>query len=85
MAELKLLEEWCKRHVNTSRPKGCSMLASYTWVGVQGEILRYMGFLHMYKGVEQPTLQHYLNGWLLMDFLSFLQLRGVKPHCTTDG
>lgn len=85
MGWLQQLQQWSTTPIRLSRPRDTQMLAASSWAGVQGEVLRFLGFVHLHKGVEQPTLHHYLNGFLLVDFISFLQARGVLPQQQADA
>jgi hypothetical protein len=85
MGWLQQLQQWSTSPIRLSRPRETQMLAASSWAGVQGEVLRFLGFAHLHRGVEQPTLHHYLNGFLLVDFISFLQARGVQPQNLADA
>jgi hypothetical protein len=85
MAELQQLQAWSCTPLRIDRPREVSMLAATSWAGNQGEILRFLGFIHKHKGVQHPTLHHYLNGFLLADFISFLQARDIQPQQLADA
>lgn len=85
MGWVKQLHEWSTEPVRLSRPQGTQKLAASSWDGIQGEVLRFLGFAHQFRGVQQPTLHHYLNGFLLVDFISLLQARGVQPQQQADA
>jgi hypothetical protein len=85
MAWLQQLEAWSCAPLRFDRPREISMLAASSWAGNKGEILRFMGFIHLHKGVQEPKLHHYLNGFLLAEFISFLQARDLQPQQLADA
>jgi hypothetical protein len=83
-AALEGLRQWSRDFVRMDRPMDVDWLAFNSWKGNQGEMLRFLGFICKHKGVQQPTLHHYLNGFLLADFISFLKAREVDPNQLAD-
>lgn len=83
-AALEGLRQWSRDFVRMDRPMDVDWLAFSSWKGNQGEMLRFLGFICKHKGVQQPTLQHYLNGFLVADFISFLKAREVDPNQLAD-
>lgn len=83
-AALSQLQQWCCTPVQLNRPSHMRAWTPATWEGTVKELHRYLGFICLHCGVEQPTLHHFLNGHLVMQFVDFLQQRGVQPQQLGD-
>lgn len=83
--QLASLEKWSITPIYLKRPLSFKMLATSTWEGIREEILRFLGYIKMFHGVQQPSLHHYLNGHLVASHVSFLLARGVKPQQLSDA
>lgn len=83
-AALSQLQQWCCTPVQLNRPSHMRAWTPATWEGNVKELHRYLGFICMHCGVEQPTLHHFLNGHLVMQCVDFLQQRGVQPQQLGD-
>lgn len=84
-AWLQQLQSWSTTPIRLDRPSYMQLQGSKTWEGTQGEVLRFLGFIHKFMGVQQPTLHHYLNGFLVAEYVSFLKTRGVQPQTLADA
>ena len=77
--QLELYKPWRTATIMLSRPKWVSLLQPSCWPGHANEALRYMGFLYSVMSQQHPRLQHVLDGYLVMQYISFLRARGVGP------
>ena len=78
-AQLQELHGWLTTPIMLSRPAHMSVLADSTWQGYRAEVNQFLGYIRKFQGVQQPGLHHYLNGNLVMHYVSFLRARGVQP------
>jgi hypothetical protein len=78
-AQLQELHAWLTTPIMLSRPANMSVLADSTWQGYKAEVNQFLGYIRKFQEVEQPCLHHYLNGNLVLHYVSFLRARGVQP------
>jgi len=78
-AQMLQLEQWLTTPIMLSRPANMTVLAASTWEGYKGETNQFLGYCRKFQGVSQPTLHHFLNGHLVLHYVSFLRARGVQP------
>jgi hypothetical protein len=80
MAQINQYKPWRTDLIRLSRPGWVQRLQlSSSWKPHEREIIRFMGYLYTFQGVQQPRLEHYLNGTLVMQYIGFLKERGLNP------
>lgn len=81
---LQMLHAWCTAPLRFDRPAHIRALTDASWETTQAEVYRFLGFIRLFAGVEQPNLHHYLNGHLVAKYASFLKARSVTPAQLAD-
>lgn len=71
------LQPWCCTVVLLNRPRHFPYLRTASWEHLQGLLLRFLGYIFKYQGVQAPSLKHLLNPHLILEFVGFQMARGV--------
>lgn len=77
--QLQVYKEWRLSPIQLSRPSWVHRMQPSSWPDHERELLRYLGFLFTVMHVQQPRLQHVLNGTLVVYYIAFLRAKGYSP------
>ena len=83
-SQLQAFHDWMTEPVNLARGKQ-KYVTEGTWQkSMLSYIHMYLGFCHRFKGVAQPSLEHWLDGHLLTAYADFLMQRVGCCCCTSS-
>ena len=81
--QLPVFKLWNTALFQADRPVELLQLGCSSWRDLQQRLFECLGYYHSFHGVQQPRLDHYLEGDRFVAFIAFLQGRGVDKAAFT--